>query len=181
MRRAALLATLVLAGCGGGGGDSATRTSAPPPKSALTVTSPAFREGADMPTRFSCDGRQVSPPLRFATVPAGSKELVLTMEDPDAPNGTFVHWLVTNLPPRARGLAEGRVPPAAVQLQQSFGERRYGGPCPPEDDPPHHYVFTLYSLDRKLALAPSASPDEVRSKVQRAATARGTLRATYGR
>jgi Raf kinase inhibitor-like YbhB/YbcL family protein len=180
MRRAVLLTTLVLAGCGGGG-DSATHQAPVLPKSTLTLTSPAFSEGGEMPTRFTCDGRQLSPPLRFGGVRAGSKELVLTMEDPDAPNGTFVHWLVTNLPARSRGLAEGRVPAGAVQLQQSFGERRYGGPCPPEDDPPHHYVLTLYSLDRKLALAPTVSPDEVRSKVKKVATARGTLTATYGR
>ena len=90
MRRAVLLATLVLAGCGGGG-ETVDRTVPPNFGAVIKITSPALRKGAEMPTRFTCDGRQISPPLRFGGVPAGSKELVLTMEDPDAPNGTFVH------------------------------------------------------------------------------------------
>jgi Raf kinase inhibitor-like YbhB/YbcL family protein len=179
MRRLALLATLVVAGCGGGG--EATQGTAPVTKDAITLTSTAFAQGGTMPIRYTCDGRQISPPLGWSGVPAGSKELLLAMEDPDAPNGTFVHWLVAHLPARSRGLAQGRVPPGALQLQQSFGERGYGGPCPPEDDPPHHYVFTLYALDRKLSFSDADSPDEVRAKVDKAATARGTLKVTYGR
>jgi Raf kinase inhibitor-like YbhB/YbcL family protein len=179
MRRLVLLITLVVAGCGGGG--EATQGTAPTTKREMTLTSTAFAQDGTMPARYTCDGRQISPPLGWSGVPAGSKDLLLTMEDPDAPNGTFVHWIVARLPARSRGLAQGRVPSGVRQLQQSFGERRYGGPCPPEDDPPHHYVFTLYALDRKLALGDTDSPDEVRAKVQKAATARGTLKVTYGR
>ncbi len=180
MRRAALLAVLVLAGCGGGD-ETTVDLTVPPTFDAIALTSPAFREGGSMPTRFTCDARQLSPPLRWSGVPPNSKELLLAMEDPDAPNGTFVHWLVARLPARTRGLAQGRVPATATQLQQSFGERRYGGPCPPEDDPPHHYVLTLYAFDRKLALGAGDSPDVVRSKAKKAAIASGTLKVTYGR
>jgi Raf kinase inhibitor-like YbhB/YbcL family protein len=179
MRRFALLATLVLAGCGGAG--QASQGTAPVTNDAIALTSPAFRDGGMMPKRFTCDGRQVSPPLRWSGVPPSAKQLLLTMEDPDAPNGTFVHWIVARLPAATRGFAQGRVPAGAVQLQQSFGERRYGGPCPPEDDPPHHYVLTLYALDHKLALADTDSPDEIRSKVKKAAAASGRLKVSYGR
>jgi Raf kinase inhibitor-like YbhB/YbcL family protein len=181
MRRAALLATLALAGCGGGAEEAKQGTAPPDTPDAIALSSPSFRAGGSMPTRFTCDGRQLSPPLRWSGVPPEAKELLLAMEDPDAPNGTFVHWLVAHLPASTRGLAQGRVPAGATQLQQSFGERRYGGPCPPEDDPPHHYVLTLYALDRKLALGATDAPDQVRSKAEKAAIARGTLKVTYGR
>jgi Raf kinase inhibitor-like YbhB/YbcL family protein len=185
MRRAAIVLTaMVVAGCGGGGaggGGDPVQGTAPNAPERITLSSPAFREGGTIPTRFTCDGAGASPPLRWSGVPADAKELLLLMEDPDAPNGTFVHWIVAHIPPSSRGMPAGRVPAGAVQLQQSFGKSAYGGPCPPEDDPPHHYVLSLYSLDRKLAVTKADSPDEVRSKLKRAARARGQLRATYGR
>jgi Raf kinase inhibitor-like YbhB/YbcL family protein len=181
MRRAApVLIAVALAGCGGGGGDAVQGT-APNAPAKIALSSPAFREGGTIPKRFTCDGAGMSPPLRWSGVPAGSKELLLLMEDPDAPNGTFVHWIVARIPASARGLPEGGVPAGAVQLQQSFGKSGYGGPCPPEDDPPHHYVFSLYSLERKLAVSKADSPEEVRSKLKGVAGARGQLKATYGR
>jgi Raf kinase inhibitor-like YbhB/YbcL family protein len=181
MRRAApVLVAVALAGCGGGGGDAVQGT-APNAPEEIALSSPAFQEGGTIPTRFTCDGAGKSPPLSWSGVPGDSKGLLLLMEDPDAPNGTFVHWIVARIPARARSLAAGRVPPGAVQLQQSFGKNGYGGPCPPEDDPPHHYVFTLYALDRKLPVSDTDSPEEVRSNLKGAAGARGQLKATYGR
>lgn len=180
MRRAALvLIAVALAGCGGGG--DAVQGTAPGAPEEIALSSPAFQEGGTIPTRFTCDGAGTSPPLSWSGVPGDSKELLLLMEDPDAPNGTFVHWIVARIPARARSLPAGGVPRGAGQLQQSFGKKGYGGPCPPEDDPPHHYVFSLYSLDRKLPLSDADSPEEVRSKLKRAAGARGQLKATYGR
>jgi Raf kinase inhibitor-like YbhB/YbcL family protein len=181
MRLAASLVIVVaLAGCGGGGG-GAVQGTAPSAPDKFTLSSPAFREGGTIPKRFTCDGAGTSPPLSWTGVPASSKELLLLMEDPDAPNGTFVHWIVAHIPPSSRGMPAGRAPAGAVQLQQSFGKSAYGGPCPPEDDPPHHYVLTLYSLDGKLAVSKADSPEEVRSKLKGAARAQGQLRATYGR
>lgn len=174
MRGLVFIALLVLAGCGG------SSTSAPKAPDRIVVTSPAFRAGGKIPKRFTCDGPGTSPPLRFGRVPVGSRELVLLMEDPDAPGGTFVHWVVARIPGRDVGFGEGRVPPAAVQLRQSFGKRGYGPPCPPKGDRPHRYVLTLYAFARKLSLGAGDSPDQVRSKLQ-GATALGRLRASYGR
>ena len=176
---ALLLAALALAGCGGS--EEADQGTAPDTGTGIRVESPAFRDGGTIPGRLTCDGRGRSPALRWSGVPRGTAELLLLMEDPDAPGATFVHWLVAHLPASAGGIPAGRVPAAATELEQSFGRRSYVGPCPPEDDPPHQYVFTLYALDRKLRLGSGATPEEVRSKVERAATARGTLRASYGR
>jgi Raf kinase inhibitor-like YbhB/YbcL family protein len=179
MRRAVLLVVLLpLAGCGGG-----ETVKGPPPSAPekIRLTSPAIRAGAPIPKRFTCDGAETSPPLRWAGVPGASKELALLVEDPDAPGGTFVHWVVLRLRPSLRGVAEGRVPGGAIQAIQSFGDKGYGGPCPPKGDKPHRYVFTLYALDRALDLDHDAAPGEVRSAIRGAAIARGTLRATYAR
>jgi Raf kinase inhibitor-like YbhB/YbcL family protein len=177
MRRLALIVLAGLAGCGGGG---EAKGPAPKAPERIALTSPAFRDGGHIPRRFTCDGVGTSPPLRFGHLPPGSRELVLLMEDPDAPGGTFVHWIVAGLPGRTVGFPEGRVPPAAMQLQQSFGKRGYGPPCPPQGNPPHHYEFTLYAFDHKTGLNPADSADQVRSKLA-GATARGRLRASYGR
>ena len=180
MRRAALtLALLALAGCGGGG--EKLQGPAPSAPERIRLTSPAFHEGGTIPERFTCDGKGVSPPLRWSRVPNRAVELALLVQDPDAPGGTFVHWSLLGLSPSLRGLGEGRVPKGAVQTEQSFGHRGYGGPCPPEDDPPHRYVFDLYALGRRLGLGGGASLEEVRSAIRRAALARGQLTASYGR
>jgi Raf kinase inhibitor-like YbhB/YbcL family protein len=174
----ALLAMLVLAGCGGGETVKGPEPSAP---EKIRVASAAIRAGAPIPKRFTCDGQGTSPALRWSGVPARARELALLMEDPDAPSGTFVHWVVLRLRPDLRGLPEGRVPPGAIEAKQSFGDKRYGGPCPPEGDDPHRYVFTLYALDRKLGLDGDAGPGEVRSRIRGAAIAKGALRATFAR
>ena len=176
--RSLLLLAVLASGCGGGDKASAPL---PPAPDEIRLTSPAFGAGSTIPRRFTCDGDEVSPPLRWAGVPADARELALVMEDRDAPDGTFVHWTVLGMRPTTKGLSEGRVPRGTLQTENSFGDRRYGGPCPPEGDKPHRYVFSLYALSKRLALAASASPDEVRSALRRAATARGRLTATYGR
>jgi Raf kinase inhibitor-like YbhB/YbcL family protein len=179
MRRVALtLALLGLAGCGGGDTVEGPAPSAP---EKMRLVSPAFPNGGTIPERFTCDGKGVSPPLRWSRVPRGAAELALLVQDPDAPGGTFVHWSVLRLRPSLRRLAEDRVPKGALQTEQSFGARGYGGPCPPEDDPPHHYVFDLYALDRPLGLSADASLEEVRAAIRKVAVARGRLRASYGR
>ena len=164
MRALALIALLALAGCGG------SSTPAPKAPDRIALTSPAFRAGGKIPKRFTCDGAGTSPPLRFDRVPAGSRELVLLMEDPDAPGGTFVHWVVARIPARTIGFPAGHVPPGAAEL------RRYTGPCPPKGDHPHRYVLTLYALGRRMTLSAGDVPSKLTG-----ALALGRLRASYGR
>lgn len=134
---------LALAACGG--------DEAPPPEAApagsMTLTSPAFAEGDTVPVRFTCDGEDVSPPLEWSGVPAEASELTLTLSDPDAPGGTFVHWAVSGIDPASTGVAEGGVPAAGTEQPNGFGGTGYGGPCPPEGDSPHRYVFTIAAQD----------------------------------
>jgi Raf kinase inhibitor-like YbhB/YbcL family protein len=176
IRRCALVALVVLAGCGGG-----EKPSGPLPGAGakLDVRSPAFPDGATIPRRFTCDGAGVSPPLSWSGVPRGARSLALVVEDEDA--GRFVHWTVLDIAGSAHGLAQGRVPAGAVQTDNSFGRRGWGGPCPPKGDAPHHYVFALYATRAPLGLGEGASPDDVRAALAKAAIARGVLTGLYAR
>jgi Raf kinase inhibitor-like YbhB/YbcL family protein len=177
MRRLLLLAAAaLLASCGGG--DEADEP-LPQAGAKLQLESPAFQQGADIPTKFSCDGADVSPALSWRSVPSGTRELALVMEDRDADG--FVHWTVLGIAPRTTRVREGRIPTGAVETENSFGDRGWGGPCPPEGDEPHRYVFALYALKRELGLGGGASPDEVREGLAAAGLARGTLTGRFGR
>jgi Raf kinase inhibitor-like YbhB/YbcL family protein len=112
-------------------------------------------------------------------IPDGARELALLVEDPDADR--FRHWTLLAIPRTEDGIAAGRPPRGAVETENGFDDRGWGGPCPPEGDRPHHYVFTLYALDAPLDIARDASPDEVRRAVGEHALARGTLTGRFGR
>jgi hypothetical protein len=113
----------------------------------MEIRSSAFSEGDPVPVRFTCDGDDVSPPLAWSDVPEGASELRLTVTDPDAPSGTFTHWLVTGIDPTATDVAEGVAPERGTQQPNSFGDTRYGGPCPPPGRGAHRYVFAIEALD----------------------------------
>jgi Raf kinase inhibitor-like YbhB/YbcL family protein len=174
-----LLLAPALAGCGGGG-QKASRT-LPAARSTLRLTSPAFAAGGRIPTRFTCDGADLSPPLRISGVPARTRELALVVEDTDAPGGTFVHWSLVHVPPDTRALGPGATPPGAVAARNSFGKSGWGGPCPPRGDPPHHYVFAVYALSRPIVADRRSAPPQVLSAVRGAAVAQGRVTARYGR
>jgi Raf kinase inhibitor-like YbhB/YbcL family protein len=177
MRRLLLVAAAtLLAGCGGG-----DKAGEPLPEvgGKLLLESPAFHQGGEIPTKFSCDGADVSPAVAWRGVPSGARELALVMEDPDADG--FVHWTVLGIGPGTSRVREGQIPAGAVQTENSFGKRGWGGPCPPEGDEPHRYVFALYALKRELGLGSEASPDEVRAGLADAGLARGTLTGRFGR
>ncbi|MFF4543767.1 YbhB/YbcL family Raf kinase inhibitor-like protein [Streptomyces sp. NPDC001406] len=187
MRRSFLIALVaamgLLPGCGSDSGGSSAPSPAPTPTAShrITVTSSAFTEGGTIPRRHTCDGEDVSPPLAFSGVPADTTGLVLMMEDPDAPHGTFTHWLAWNIGPRTTELAAGQAPQGATQGRNGFRKTGYGGPCPPRGDNPHHYVVTVYAADRRLDLAPDATPDDVRRALTDHTLATGTLTGRYGR
>jgi Raf kinase inhibitor-like YbhB/YbcL family protein len=147
---------------------------------AITVRSTAFAEGAAIPQRFSCDGEDVSPPLAWSGVPRDAVELALVVDDPDAPGGSYVHWVVFHLDPGLTRLEEGRVPAGARQARNSGGDARYGGPCPP-GGPAHHYRFSLYALGQRLDLPDGAELDAAVEAIDRAATATGRLTGTFAR
>jgi Raf kinase inhibitor-like YbhB/YbcL family protein len=147
----------------------------------MQVTSTAFESGGAIPKQFTCEGENVSPPLAWTGVPADARELALLVEDPDAPGGTYVHWVLFKLDPGTDRLAEGNVPAGARQGDNSAGKPEYTGPCPPEGDPDHRYAFLLYALSSPLDLDAGASADDVRAAVADAAIARGRLVGRFGR
>jgi Raf kinase inhibitor-like YbhB/YbcL family protein len=167
-----------VAGCGGGDKAAEPAPDAPP---GIELTSPAFAAGQPIPAKYTCESNETSPPLRWADVPDGTKSLALLVEDPDAPGGTYTHWTVYGIPPATRRFEEGKAPPGSTQGENSFGDDRYGGPCPPKGDRAHHYVFNLYALRADLGLDANAKPDDVRAAIKKQAVARGRLIGTFKR
>lgn len=123
----------------------------PDSPSSMTIRSPAFTQNEAIPAEYSCDGRNVSPPLQITDIPVRSKSLALIVEDPDAPNGNFIHWVVWNIPPVSTVWAAGSVPTGAVQGINDFGTMQYGGPCPPLGQE-HRYIFRLFALSTMVNL-----------------------------
>jgi hypothetical protein len=113
---------------------------------ALTLTIPAFAAGGTIPAKFTCEGPNVSPELRWSDVPANTQSFALLVDDPDAPAGTFTHWVLFDISADCAGLAEGESR-IGVSGRNDFGRAGYGGPCPPRGHGPHRYFFTLYALD----------------------------------
>ena len=125
----------------------------------MEVTSPEFAPRELIPTRCTCDGENLSPELHWRDVPAGAVELAITCEDPDAPGGTFVHWVAWGLDPAKGSVGLGEVSDPAHEGRNDFGDRGYGGPCPPPGHGSHRYIFTVYAVDvrEKSALTSAAN------------------------
>jgi Raf kinase inhibitor-like YbhB/YbcL family protein len=138
-------------------------------ESKMKLTSTAFEDGGMIPKKYTCDGDDVSPPLSWEGVPAHSKELALICDDPDAPMGTWVHWVIYNISPQLKGFGENishekKLPNGAVQGINDFRRIGYGGPCPPGGT--HRYFFRLYALDISLDLDPGASKAQLLKAMQ---------------
>jgi Raf kinase inhibitor-like YbhB/YbcL family protein len=137
----------------------------------LRLTSEAFEPAGPMPERHTCEGENVSPPLRIGGVPAAAKSLLLILDDPDAPNGVFTHWVLYNLPPDLAYIEAGFMPDldnltGPAQGRNDFGNDRYEGPCPPAGDEAHQYYFRLYALDEAFALPAGATRAQVLDRTQ---------------
>lgn len=139
-----------------------------PPVPTFVLLSPAFEEGGTIPARYTCDGEDVSPELRWEGAPAETRSFALIMDDPDAPGGTFTHWVLFDIPANRTSLPEGvRPDEVGVSGRNSFGRTGYGGPCPPPGHGPHRYFFTLYALDiETLGLSAGAPRAEVEASMQ---------------
>jgi len=111
----------------------------------MKLSSEDFKENGAIPPRFTCDGEDTCPQLHWDDVPEGTRSYALSMTDPDAPGGTFIHWLVYDIPEDSRGVERGGLPKGAKQVENDFGNERYGGPCPRSGT--HRYYFTVYALD----------------------------------
>jgi Raf kinase inhibitor-like YbhB/YbcL family protein len=152
---------------------------------ALELTSTGFLEGALIPERYTGDGRNISPPLKWQNPPAGTRSLALICEDPDAPRGTFTHWVAFNLPADSRELGEGvpaeaTLPDGTAQGTNDFGKAGYGGPKPPPGKP-HRYVFKLYALDRPLDVRPGATRAQLLAAMKDHVLGEAQLVGTYAR
>ncbi len=151
----------------------------------MQLTSPAFSEGAAIPAKYTCDGADVSPALQWQGVPPNTGSLVLIADDPDAPMGTWVHWVLFDLPPTIAELPEAMpksqfTPGNAKQGLNDFKHLGYGGPCPPQGKP-HRYFVKLYALDQVLNLKPGATKQQVERAMDGHVLAQGQLMGTYKR
>ena len=174
------VATLLLVCCLAGCGDDETSSPATGDTPVtIDVTSAAFGEGEPVPVRYTCDGDELSPPLAWSDVPSDAAALALVVDDPDAPSGTFTHWVVLDIPLATTSSEEGGVPAGGVQAESSTGSAAYAGPCPPSGT--HHYRFTVVALDAETGLAVGAPLDQALEAVDEHAVARGTLTGTYAR
>ncbi len=152
----------------------------------LNLESPAFKNGKPIPPIFTCDGKDISPMLKISGIPKGTKSLVLIMDDPDAPMGTWVHWVVYNIPPQIKKLhrnfpRKAVLPNGIKQGRNSWGKIGYGGPCPPKITGEHRYFFKLYAIDRKLNLPPGATKEQVLHAIKGHIIEKTTLMGRYKR
>jgi Raf kinase inhibitor-like YbhB/YbcL family protein len=123
--------------------------------STLKITSPVFKHNDRIPPKYTCDGADINPPLLVENVPAGTQSLSLIVDDPDAPRGIWVHWVVWNIAPDTKEIKEHTVPSGAQQGINDFRKNSYGGPCPPSGT--HRYFFKLYALNAKLNIDRNAN------------------------
>jgi Raf kinase inhibitor-like YbhB/YbcL family protein len=148
------------------------------------LTSPVFAPGESIPTRYTCDGDDISPPLEWTDPPAGTQSLALICDDPDAPVGTWVHWVLYNLPPDARSLSEAvpsdaELPGGGLHGENSWRRLGYGGPCPPSGT--HRYFFKLYALGMVLGLDAGADKKQVLQAMEGYVLAQAELMGVYSR
>lgn len=146
----------------------------------INLTSDAFRDGQPIPIEYTCDGADQVPALRWDDAPRDTKSFALVVDDPDAPNGTFRHWGIFNIPASTRSIGGGLH--VGTEVSNDFGKAGYGGPCPPKGHGAHHYHFKLFALSvERLNVGPGAKVVDVESEASKHAIAQGELIGTYER
>jgi Raf kinase inhibitor-like YbhB/YbcL family protein len=175
----AFAALLTLSACSNGS-DKAKVTEESGPMD-IQLISGAFEDGEPIPAQYTCQGKNISPPLAWSSPPVGAKSFALILDDPDAPRGTWVHWVVYNLPANTIGLPEGVkadsvLPGNALQGKNDYKRNDYGGPCPPSGT--HRYFFKIYALDTALDLKAGATKDDVLRAMEGHVLAHGQLMGT---
>src|SRR3954447_23886362 len=192
MRRTALglsMVVLLLPSCGRSPSTESLLPGKDPRTMAIHIESSAFTNGGTIPKVYTCDGKDVSPPLNWSGVPENARSLALICEDPDAPRGTWTHWVLFDLPASVGGLGEG-VPAqervtlsegggTAIQGKNDFGKPGYGGPCPPSGS--HRYFFRIYALDTELGLGPETNRQDLLRSIKGHVLAEGELMGKYSR
>ncbi|WP_031075082.1 YbhB/YbcL family Raf kinase inhibitor-like protein [Streptomyces sp. NRRL S-118] len=147
----------------------------------IELSSAAFGDHQAIPRRYTGEGEDISPPLTWSAPPDGTAELVLACEDPDAPNGTFLHWLVTGIDPASDGVEEGRTPSGGTEWPNGFGRTGWGGPLPPAGHGRHRYFFRLWAVSQPLPLTDRPTADTVHRALAGRELASGALMGTYQR
>ena len=174
-RRSHVVALVALLGCIA----SAPATAAAATKPKFVLTSDAFANDGTIPVEFTCTGAGESPPLAWKGMPKGTKELALIVDDPDAPVGTFTHWVLAGITPSTRSIPGNTEPSGAFGGNSGIGRPGYVPMCPPAG-PEHHYVFTLFALKRKVDLAPGADATALRAAMRGKILGRAELVGLYG-
>lgn len=143
----------------------------------MKITSPAFENEGSIPSKYTCDGQDKSPPLEFSGVPEDAKSLALVVDDPDAPTKTWVHWMIHGISPSSEGIPEDSTPDNAFEVINDFAKQAYGGPCPPSGS--HRYYFRLYALD--VSKLKNVTKENFAKKCKGHVLAEATLMGTYKR
>ena len=182
------LLMLVFAGCNGDGDSddngNGNGNGTTGPTTTLVISSTAFSSGASIPVQYTCSGTDISPPLQWSGAPEGTQSFVLIVDDPDAPGGTWVHWVLFNIPATTSSLGEGvspggALPAGSVEGKNDWGREQYGGPCPPSGT--HRYYFKLYALDTTLNLAARPEKQDVEQAMSGRILAQAELMGTFAR
>ncbi len=145
----------------------------------MKITSPAFNENETIPRKYTSDDADVNPPLHLEEIPRNAKSLALMVEDPDAPSGTFHHWVLFNMNPLTADINENSVPVIATQGRNDFGQLEYGGPKPPSGE--HHYFFNAYALDTVLGLSRGAKCADLEQEMKGHILEQASLMGRYAR
>lgn len=145
----------------------------------MKIISPVFENNTKIPSKYTCDGENVNPPLEFVQVPKIAKSLVLIVDDPDAPSKTWVHWVVYNINPKTTKVDENSIPQDGIEGMTDFGKLGYGGPCPPSGN--HRYFFKLCALNISFELFPSMTKKNLEKKMQDHVLAQAELIGLYSR